>query len=161
MTTQIVIKGLDELVEKFDNIGSLKGVKAAMKNAGTHLKGEISRYPGRKHITIQQAGGWKSDKQRRWFFAALRSGEIEVPYRRGQSPGSEDLGQRWTVTTRNQGFTVIVGNNASYGPFVQAHDSQSRMMKVIGWKTDQQVLDENKHEVVGYLEDAIKKIVNS
>lgn len=161
MTAQITIKGLDELTQKFDKIGSLAGVKAAMKNAGIHLKGEISKYPPRRHITIQQAGGWASDKQRRWFFWALRSGNIEVPYRRGQSPGSEDLGQRWAITTRNRGFTVIVGNNASYGSFVQAHDRQSRMMKMIGWKTDQQVLDENKHEVVDYIRDAIKKIINS
>ena len=161
MTARIVIKGLDELAVKFDKIGQLDGVKAAMKNAGDHLKGEISIYPGRKHVTIQSMGGWKSDKQRRFFFAALRSGDIQVPYRRGQSPGSEDLGQRWTVATRKQGLEVIVGNNASYGPFVQSHDGQSKMMKVIGWKTDQQVLDENKGKVVEYIRDAIVKIINS
>ena len=159
MTTQIVIKGLDELTEKFDKIGQLDGVKAAMKNAGDHMEDAMKVYPAKPHF--QHRWPFVSDKQRRYFFWALKQGKIEVPYRRGQSPGSEDLGQRWTVATRDQGFTVIVGNNASYGPFVQSHDSQSKMMKVIGWKTDQQVLDENKGEVVEYIRDAIVKIINS
>ena len=161
MTVGIEIKGLGNLEKKINSLAQMKAVKAALQNAGTHVKGEMARYPQRKHITIQQVGGWASEKQRRWFFAALRSGEIDVPYRRGQSPGTEDLGQRWTVTTKDGGLTVVVGNNASYALYVQGDDKQSQMMKLIGWKTDKQVVEKEKDKMTGYLEKAIKKILDS
>ena len=81
----------------------------------------------------------------------------------GNLGNSEDLGQKWRGAKpqiRDKGFTVAIGTNVSYAPFVQAHDRQARWMKSIGWKTDQQVLDKNKDKAKEYLVDAIEKVLN-
>lgn len=59
-----------------------------------HLRSKLAPYPPRS--SRPQAHLW-TRQQRREFFAKLRAGEIEVPYRRGQSPGSENLGKRWRI----------------------------------------------------------------
>ena len=153
------IEGLKEVIGKIDSLRKLKAVKDGLKAAGLHIKGKIAKYPRRKTVTIAQAGGWASDRQRRGFFAKLRSGEIEVPYRRGQSPGSQDLGQRWTIAERDGGLTVIVGNNTDYGPFVQDKNRQTRMMKMKGWKTIQDVAEDETKEVVDLLQEQLVRML--
>ena len=161
MSATIHIKGLEGLQKKIKTIEQMNGVKAAIQAASLHVKGKIAKYPPRKKVTIQQAGGWASDKQRRYFFWALREGKIEVPYRRGQSPGSKDLGQKWTISTRDNGMTGIVGNNVSYGPYVQSGKQQSSMMGLIGWKTTDTVVQEESDEVMDILGKAIRKVLNA
>ena len=143
MTSNIQIEGLDKAIRKCNAIGSLDIVKAGLKAAGVHVKGKLAQYPPRKYLPQP----FKTDKQRRFFFAALRDGRIEVPYRRGQSPGSEDLGQKWTVKDRKGGLQVVVGNNVSYGPYVQDPASQSGYMKAVGWKDTDQVAQEETAKV--------------
>ena len=70
------------------------------------------------------------------------------------------LGQSWTTQTRDKGFTVIVGNNVEYGPFVQSQKDQAWMHKDF-WHTDEQVVEEDGDKVKAMLADAINKIINS
>jgi len=70
------------------------------------------------------------------------------------------LKHRWTIQTRDRGFTVIVGNNISYGRFVQSHEDQAWMHKDY-WHTDKQVVEEDGGKVIKMVEGAINKIVNS
>jgi len=157
----IEIEGLEEAIKKLEKIGKLEPVKAAIKAGGKYLKGRIARYPPRKHVSIQEVGGWASEKQRRWFFANLREGKIDVPYRRGISPGTERLGQKWTEQIRDGGFTVVVGNNVSYARFVQKPGEQTSMMKKIGWKTTVQVADEEARKVQNDVKNAIMKAIGA
>lgn len=158
--TTIRIEGLDKLIGKLDRIGKLDVVKAGIKAGALHIKGKIAKYPPRRRIKIQQIGGWASDKQRRAFFAKLRSGEIQVPYKRGVSPGSETLGRKWTIQARDGGLSAVVGNNVSYGPFVQDRDRQSRMHKMIGWKTTQDVADEEGPKIRDIIAREVAKALN-
>ena len=160
----IEVKGIDELTRKLEKLNKLDGLKPAVRAAAIHAKGKMAVYPPRKKVTIQQIGGWASEKQRRWFFWALRSGAIEVPYRRGQSPGSEDIADKWTTaqpTLSDGGLTAKVGINVSYAHYVQGDGTQSRMMKMIGWKTDKTVLDENEQAIKDIIADGIKDIINA
>ena len=100
----IEIKGLEKLSTGLALLGKMEDVKDAIQVGATHIKGKVAKYPPQKHVSIASIGGWKSIKQMKWFFAALSKGEIDVPYRRGQSATSEDLGQRWTIRERNKGF---------------------------------------------------------
>jgi len=154
----IEIKGLDELVKKLSDLGQLSKVHAGIQAAGMYLKGKLAVYPPRKRVTIASLGGWKSEKQRRWFFAALREGKIEVPYRRGSSPGSEDLANKWTSKYDQSKFEAVVGNNASYARFVMG-DKQSSMMKVIGWKTVETIATDETKRVQEYVFDAVKRAI--
>jgi hypothetical protein len=88
-------------------------MRAATKAAAAEGQDRIAQYPPvrRRKVTFV------SDKQRRAFFARLRSGEIEVPYRRGTSPGSQTLGRRWHIRPSGQ-INHVLTNDASYAPLV-------------------------------------------
>jgi hypothetical protein len=82
---KIVITGLDRAlaVLAFDTRGL---VRDACLAAAVATQDIVSVYPAARHGRQP----FKTTAQRRAFFAKLRSGAIEVPYRRGTSPGSEN-----------------------------------------------------------------------
>lgn len=155
MSEIIHVRGLDRLLEKLNKLGRMDYAKKAIKDAGDHVKGKIAEYPPQRHHKMR----WKSEKQRRWFFAALRRGTITVPYRRGQGR-SEDLGGSWTVEIKDGGLTAVIGNNVSYGPLVQQEGKQYWMHKATGWKTTSKVLQDEtayvNEQVVKAVRDALK-----
>jgi predicted nicotinamide N-methyase len=149
-------EGLDELLKKLDNIEQLKPIKAALRAAGVQIAGWLAEYPA----VSRRKQAFKSEKQRKYFFAALKKGEIEVPYRRGMSWKSERLGQRWTMEEADDGNTVVVGNNASYARLTQDRDEQAAYHKATGWRTVQDA-EETQVPVVlelakYYVEEALK-----
>jgi len=152
----IKIEGLDAAIRKCEKIGSLDIVKAGLKEAGTHVKGKIAQYPPRTYVPQP----FVSARQKAFFFAALADGRIEVPYRRGQSPGSEDLGQRWSIKVQKGGLRVVVGNNAAYGPFVQGPDEQAWFMKARGWKTTDQIAEQESDNVNRIVAERINQALN-
>lgn len=128
------------------NIDKLEGaVVAALEAGGEHVKGKIAVYPVERHgEAIWSVDPEKRKKQLRGFFYHLKRGDIEVPYRRGISPNSQTLGRRWTigeVVKRENGYELSVGNNASYGPFVQDREKQTRYHQLTGWVTTQDVVE--------------------
>lgn len=118
-----------------------EGVKAGIKAAALFIKGKAATYPPVR----RRKQPFKTDKQRRAFFAKLKDGEITVPYRRGSSPGSERLAQRWTIEARDGGLSAVVGNNASYAPLVQSAKAQSFYHKG-NWKTDAEIVKDHGPE---------------
>ena len=109
------------------------GARAGLKAAGLYVKGVASIYPPVRRRKVDTSL-W-TVRQRGYFFAALKEGKIEVPYRRGSSPGSQRLGARWAVDERRiaQG-RVTVGNNSSYAALVYSKSGQSGYHKG-NWKT--------------------------
>ena len=154
------IEGMDEAIKKLEDLKQLRKVHAGMRAAGMYVKGKIATYPARKHISIASLGGWKSDKQRKWFFANLRAGTIDVPYRRGISPGSEALGRKWTSKYDKSKFEGVIGNNASYARLVQG-DQQTEMMKRIGWKGVDVVAKEETKRVQEYVFEAVRRAIGA
>ena len=67
------------------------------------------------------------------------------------------LGRRWTSETRvtSDSLRGEIGNNTSYGPFVQSSEDQAHM-HVGRWQTDQQVADDNEATIVSDFERAIR-----
>ena len=127
-----------------------------VKALALHLKGKIATYPPERHgPMIWSEDPEKRARQRRGFFAKLNAGEIEVPYRRGSSPGSETLGRKWTIEEVGP-FEAKIGNAASYGPFVQDPEKQSRYHQMTGWPTTQDVIDKEGPEVVKVAEKLVK-----
>lgn len=106
-------------------------MRAATKAAAAVGQDRIAKYPppSRKKMTFV------SDRQRRGFFARLRSGEIEVPYRRGTSPGSETLGRRWHIRPHGT-IGHVLTNDASYAGLVHGATEQAAYHKG-NWKTDE------------------------
>jgi len=155
MTEEVIrIEGLDELIDKIETIEDLEFVKAGMVAAGKHIKGIMRAYPP----VSRRPQPFVSDKQRRGFFAKLRSGEIEVPYRRGQSPGSQTLGRRWAQSARDGGLTQVIGNNAGYASLVQGPE-QTQYHKQTGWKTTKQVAEEERETVTNFILDYFERML--
>jgi len=151
------IEGMDGLRKKVARLENLTGVKAALKAAGKHVEGKVKAYPHRTSPSRASVYGstFKSDKQRRFFFAALRSGSIDVPYKRGISPASESHGRRWT--TRVTGLRAVIGANTSYGPLLQDAEKQTKYAAVQGWKTTELVAEQEADVVRDLLAEGIRK----
>jgi hypothetical protein len=67
------------------------------------------------------------------------------------------LGRKWTVAKENNGLTVIIGNNVSYSPYVHDPEKQAAFHKARGWKTTEQVANEETDVVMRQLEAALIK----
>ena len=139
----IHIEGLPKLRKIMQKIGSLQPVKVGLRSGAIHVKGKIAKYPP----VSRRPQPFVSDLQRRGFFAKLKSGQIQVPYRRGISPNSERLGGSWTVEERGGGLQQVVGSDTSYGPLVQDRSKQTRYHRDTGWKTTEDVSKRESKEV--------------
>lgn len=119
-----------------ERLESGESFKAGLRAMATYLHGKITDYPPTSGKRPPQA--FVSEKQRRYFFAALRDGRITLPYRRtkelnrsfGDGPIAED-----------GGLTQVIGTNLGYAPYVVGAGSQSGYMRSLGWKTTADVVE--------------------
>jgi hypothetical protein len=109
-------------------------MKAGLKAMAGYLRGKMSVYPPSDGSRPPQP--FVSEKQRRYFFAALRDGNIKMPYRR-----SGNLSKRWGQSEADGGLTQIVGNDAGYASFVLGAEHQSLYMKSLGWRSTADVVE--------------------
>ena len=67
------------------------------------------------------------------------------------------LGRRWTtkVTQGGDGLVGTIGNNTSYGPWVQSDAFQARMHRG-RWQTDADAIRDNERAIVADFERAIQ-----
>lgn len=139
----ITFKGDVDFKRMMREVGSLKPFKTGLKAGAIHLKGRVSIYPR----VSRRKQPFVSDKQRRGFFYHLKQGNIEVPYKRGSSPGSERHSQSWTTRGRKNDFEQVIGSDTSYGPLLQEEKKQTSYHKGTGWKTTKQVTRSEQAEV--------------
>jgi len=141
MATGIRINGMSEALRKINVLLKKQAVVRGVQKAAVFVKGEIAEYPPVKRLSRRQVYGetFASDKQRRFFFAALRDHKIDVPYRRGISPGSERHGQSWTVRPEKGGLRAVIGSDTSYGRRLQDAPKMSLYAAAVGWKPVQEI----------------------
>ncbi len=132
------LKILSDLAE----LGDPRLVTTALLVGGNKLKSIVSEYPP----VNRRPQPFKSVKQRKYFFWALKQGIIQVPYVRGHSPGSEDMKHRWIV--RQTGEGVEVANNTSYVHLVHDAKEQAAYHREGGWQTDEDVMKNHGEAVI-------------
>jgi len=139
------IEGLDQLIEKVETLQQLKGLKGVLLAVGETLKGKLSVYPPQKSLTRREVYGtpFKTDKQRRYFFYMVGKRLINGPYSRGSDPKSERFKASWAVEAQNDGLTVVIGNDTTYGPYLMGNTKQSKFAAAIGWPTVDKVVEKN------------------
>lgn len=119
-----------------------------------YLVNIMRAYPPYKYVSRKKAYGvtFFSDKQRKWFFAALRSGELQIPYQRTQT-----LRDGWQVL--GSGKNSLVVNETPYAYLVQGdrRTQQSRHPRAIGWRSIDEVVEKHKKKIIGKINAAIKK----
>lgn len=133
----------DQAINGLAALSQMRGLRRGLAGGAVHLQGKAAVYPPERHAPQP----FTSDAQRRGFFAKLRAGEIQVPYPRGFASTSEQLGQRWAIEERDGGLTQVVGNNATYAPLVHSAERQTYYHRVTGWKTVEQIGNEEEARV--------------
>jgi hypothetical protein len=131
MAVTITVNGIDELKAKLTTLEQMKKVIGAIQSEADDLREVMKTYPTNAHGPNMAMRG-KSEgaaKIRRGFFARLKSGAISVPYAR-----TMNLNTSWLVSSENQGWKAIVGNNMSYNSLVQGPD-QTYGHANSGWLT--------------------------
>lgn len=151
MTTVVLeIRGLDELLERLGDKSLVADalVEALDKSVKT-LQARAARYP-------PSPSGYRmefvSSKQRRYFFWALRTGRIRVPYRR-----TGTLGRKITTRVDRGTLTGRVGLKLGYGPYVIGDEKQARIHKG-RWYTWTGIAREKLPEIKGYFAVAARVI---
>jgi len=120
-----------KLSDKLSDFERGRVVHQSTQDVAEFMQDKLRRYPAQKHVTRAQAFGqtFQSDKQRRWFFAALGSGELTLPYQRTNA-----LAQGWDVRPLGSDGVQLI-NETPYAGYVMERSKQSRMAKLIGWQT--------------------------
>ena len=139
--------GVKETTGALQRIRNLKRLHAQMIKAVLMLQYVLKYYPPReKGLHIE----FKTEKQRRYFFWALREGKIEVPYRRTRT-----LGRKWTTKVEHisGGVVGIVGNATPYGPYVQSRADQAQI-HAGRWGTVEDALENLEDEIFETLGEA-------
>lgn len=145
----------DELLAK-----KLKGLPPAVQDTITddvsnYLINNILRiYPPKNYVTRAKAYGQSffSDKQRRWFFAALRDGSISVPYKRSQG-----LANGWKQ--HGSGARSFLSNEYPGAKYVIGDGTQSRHEKLVGWLTVSETLKKHWKSIMDKADAAVKKAI--
>ena len=145
------IKGMNKLIKKLDTIEKMRGAKRGLKAGALHVKGKIDEYPPSTSANTpgNPTGRWY---ERGWGSRYKRLDGVVT----GRKT-SETLGRKWTTAERAGGFQQIIGNNASYAPFVHDAEEQAKFHGDRGWKTDEQVLDEEGDEVLEFIQREVEK----
>jgi hypothetical protein len=153
----VKLRGLKETVAMLENLASLEWAKAGLAIGAAYVKRIMAEYPPSPGGRPQFPNGFKTKKQQRYFFWALKNGAIEVPYRRGVSPQSETLGRKWTIEGRHGGMTRVVSNNASYGPIVHSAELQAAYHETTGWITDEEAMEKAEPKTQGFIVERLKQ----
>lgn len=111
-----------------------KSQRSALKRFG---------YPPQRHASQP----FRSDRQRRWFFWALSSGVINVPYRR-----TGRLANSWSAKKRGWADWLLV-NSASYASLVIGEDSQAGYHRGWWWTANSVIEQDIKAAEVGIVNE--------
>lgn len=142
------IEGLAALVKGLEELGGMKAVRGAMRGAALYIKSKINVYP--------PASEGNQPDQRRWYQRGWGTKWMRKDGSIGGSKTSETLGRKWTTELINGGMVAEVGNNVSYGPYVQDKDHQALFHEARGWKVIQDVAEDEAPHVRDLISKAIQ-----
>ena len=117
--------------------------KAVIGTVSEYLLAELRKYPPSRYVTRKAAYGktFFSDRQRRWFFAALHDGEISVPYNR-----TGGLAAGWHMI--GSGENVMLANETAAAPWTMGDGTRSRHEQMVGWRTTDEIVRTKDAEIM-------------
>lgn len=148
------VDGLDKLQSILSGLSEEIQDKAVDEMNKYLLNVLRSSQASKNYITRKAAYGktFFTERQRKWFFANLNEGSIDVPYKRTQA-----MAKAWHI--EGSGRRSFIANEAEGAPFVMGDDTQSRHEKMVGWKTVSAILKEHATRAEKKLEGLIDKIL--
>jgi hypothetical protein len=150
---KIDILGVKELQAQLDKL-PVEAADEAITEVQDYMLNVLRMYPPKNYVSRASAYGksFQSDKQRRWFFWALNSGLINVPYRRTQT-----LSSGWHKV--RSGIMGYIVNYTPYAVFVMGERKQSRHEQMVGWKKPSEIIDERIEKIKKIIDEAAKKAI--
>ena len=82
---------------------------------------------------------WPSEKARRYYFAMRRKHNLPLEYTRDSDPMSQQMTKNWAISRAPTSATL--GNRATYAPYVQSSQYQTKQHATTGWMTDEQAAE--------------------
>ena len=122
------VSGIEELKRKLERFPE-PVQDAAIDEVTPYLINQWQIYPPKKRVKRRKVYGrtFDSDRQRRWFFMALKRGIITVPYRRTQT-----LRRGWKQV--GKGRKSLIVNETPYAQYAQGEeDQQNKLLQAVGW----------------------------
>lgn len=148
----LATKGIDSLIGLLQTLSGSGWMVQAANEAATTIEQELARYPSAR----RRKQPFKSDKQRRFFFAALADGRIRVPYQRS---GALGRGWRAGVVQLGSGLNITVGNTVAYAPYVQG-STQAAYHKG-NWQTVSEASRGIEQRVVSIFDRRVDQIIRN
>ncbi len=143
------IRGLDKVINKLEKIGGRGALLRPMKRATAYLHEKAATYPPATSANRPPGNNGYS-----WYERGFGTRTVTG----AAFPTSETLGRRWTTEVSADGRKGVVGNNASYGPYVQSGEQQAGFHARNGWKTDAMIAEEEGDKVVGFFDEEIAEL---
>lgn len=134
---------LTDILSKIDKATKLQAFKNGLHEAALTVQRVLQIYPPVR----RGKQPFKTDKQRKYFFYALKKGLIEVPYVRRLNINSQDMRAHWEIESQNNGLTQIIGNRVSYSKYTHGNTSQSRYHAKTKWKTVLQITSSTQSRI--------------
>ena len=148
------ITGDTELMRKLAKLKDLSSIAPAVIEGATHVKSRIAKpagYPAAPPYNIYPTATWyERGKGTQYMYA---DGRIK------NYANSEDLGLSWNISGSNNNLTQTIGNDTSYGPWVQGPTEQSAVMAGIGWKTTDDVVKEEEQVVLDRIKARVDQLL--
>ena len=137
-----------KLFNRLDHSAVMRTLRPPMEASLLTLHDDLTDYPPPSTGKVR----FKSAKQRRYFFWALKQGIIEIPYVR-----TGKLGQSWIarIDETGSGMYGRIGTNMKYAKWVQNAESQARIHQG-NWLTDEQAFGKRRDEIVLRFRKAIR-----
>lgn len=148
-----------EAVQSFFRAIPRGAVKVALEAFTDYIIGDESH--GLRHadpykfVTRKSAYGFSffTDKQRRWFFWALKTGKIDP----GSGKRTGESTAAWKAVPRNDGYRFTVQNNTAGGYWTRHDKKQARQLGKVGWRKIMTVLADNYKGGIRHAVAAVKK----
>ena len=150
----IEVSGIDAVRRTMERINKPRIVGEVTKAVGDYLRGKLQRYPPYIYVSRQQAYGkpFFSERQRRWFFAALRDGRLTIPYQRTGA-----LRRGWQLLASGENDYLLL-NEVLYARYVQ-NSPQARMMTLRQWRSVQRIIYEDARGIGTVAREALNQAV--
>ena len=145
------ITGDAELRRKLAKLQDMSQIYPALMAGGVHVKAKLEIQP--PSTAANSPGGPGS----RWYERGWGSRWQRMDGSMGGRQSSETLGKKWTI--QQAGDKVTIGNNVSYGPYVQGPSEQAKALREIGWKTTDTVASEEAETVLNMVKKEVDKIL--
>ncbi len=112
-----------------------------------------------KYVTRKSAYGvsFFTDKQRRWFFWALRTGQIDP----GSGTRTGKTSEAWKAVPSAGGYQYKITNDTAGGYYTRDDRGQARQPAKVGWRKVSKVLADNYLGAIRAAIAAVKRYLAS